>query len=35
MTEDVENAFTVYITIFEEHMPLEETWDYLLMPRSM
>ena len=34
-TEDIENAFAVYITIFEAHMPLEETWDYLLTPPAM
>jgi hypothetical protein len=28
-TEEIEGAFVAYMKIFEEHMPQEETWDYL------
>jgi hypothetical protein len=28
-TEEIEKAFAMYIKIFEEYMPQEESWDYL------
>jgi hypothetical protein len=34
-TEEIERAFSMYIKIFEEYMPQEESWDYLLKSPSM
>jgi hypothetical protein len=32
-TEDIEKMFVAYMKILEDHMPQQETWDYL--PASM
>jgi hypothetical protein len=31
---EMENAFALYMKIFEEHMPQEKTWDYLHESKS-